>query len=106
VCLVHALAHADHLVRQLGRVARALQDRGAQRLERRPHSRLAGFYVQGGAAMPANLVEIGFVTNPKEARRLREPKYRDEIGRAIFSGLADYKRAWDQRARVVTGPTR
>jgi N-acetylmuramoyl-L-alanine amidase len=66
----------------------------------------AGFYVLGGAAMPAILVEIGFVTNPKEARRLREPKYRDEIGRAIFSGLADYKRAWDQRARVVTGPTR
>ena len=65
----------------------------------------AGFYVLGGAAMPAILVEIGFVTNPKEARRLREPKYRDEIARAIFTGLADYKRAWDQRARTVTSPT-
>jgi N-acetylmuramoyl-L-alanine amidase len=64
----------------------------------------AGFYVLGGAAMPAILVEIGFVTNPKEARRLKEPKYRDEIARAILSGLADYKRAWDQRARAVTSP--
>jgi N-acetylmuramoyl-L-alanine amidase len=61
----------------------------------------AGFYVLGGAAMPAILVEIGFVTNPKEERRLKEPKYRDEIARAIFSGLGDYKRAWDQRARAA-----
>jgi N-acetylmuramoyl-L-alanine amidase len=62
----------------------------------------AGFYVLGGAAMPAILVEIGFVTNPKEERRLKDSKYRDEIARAIFSGLGDYKRAWDQRARAVS----
>ena len=62
----------------------------------------AGFYVLGGAAMPAILVEIGFVTNPKEERRLKDSKYRDEIARAIFSGLGDYKRAWDQRARAAS----
>jgi len=66
----------------------------------------AGFYVLGGAAMPAILVEIGFVTNPKEERRLKDAKYRDEIARAIFSGLADYKRAWDQRARAATAPVK
>jgi N-acetylmuramoyl-L-alanine amidase len=55
--------------------------------------------------MPAILVEIGFVTNPREERRLKDPKYRDEIARAIFRGLADYKRAWDQRARAVTVPS-
>jgi len=59
----------------------------------------AGFYVLGGAAMPAILVEIGFVTNPKEEKRLKDSRYRDEIARAIVSGLADYKRAWDLRAR-------
>jgi N-acetylmuramoyl-L-alanine amidase len=59
----------------------------------------AGFYVLGGAAMPAILIEIGFVTNPREERRLKDSKYRDEIARAIFTGLAEYKRAWDQRAR-------
>ena len=66
----------------------------------------AGFYVLGGAAMPAILVEIGFVTNPKEERRLKDPKYRDEIARAIYSGLAEYKRAWDQRARAATAPAK
>src|SRR6185503_7726227 len=66
----------------------------------------AGFYVLGGAAMPAVLLEIGFVTNPREERKLKDTKYRDEIARAIFSGLAEYKRAWDQRARAaVDAPT-
>ena len=61
----------------------------------------AGFYVLGGAAMPAILVEIGFVTNPKEEKRLKESRYRDEIARAIVSGLGDYKRIWDARARAA-----
>jgi N-acetylmuramoyl-L-alanine amidase len=64
----------------------------------------AGFYVLGGAAMPAILIEIGFVTNPKEERRLKDTKYRDEIARAIFAGLVEYKRAWDQRARAAAEP--
>lgn len=66
----------------------------------------AGFYVLGGAAMPAILIEIGFVTNPKEERKLREPRYRDEIARAIAAGLAEYKRAWDQRLRQTAGRPR
>jgi N-acetylmuramoyl-L-alanine amidase len=61
----------------------------------------AGFYVLGGAAMPAILLEIGFVTNPREERKLKDTKYRDEIARAIFAGLVEYKRAWDQRARAA-----
>jgi N-acetylmuramoyl-L-alanine amidase len=61
----------------------------------------AGFYVLGGAAMPAILIEIGFVTNPREEKKLRDSRYRDEIARAIFDGLAEYKRRWDQRARTA-----
>src|SRR5438094_4506548 len=61
----------------------------------------AGFYVLGGAAMPAILLEIGFVTNPREERKLKDTKYRDELARAIFAGLAEYKRTWDQRARAA-----
>ncbi len=66
----------------------------------------AGFYVLGGAAMPAVLLEIGFVTNPREERKLKEARYRDEIARAIVAGLAEYKRHWDQRARAAgAGPS-
>jgi N-acetylmuramoyl-L-alanine amidase len=59
----------------------------------------AGVYVLGGAAMPAVLIEIGFVTNPKEERKLKDGKYRDEIARAIFAGIVEYKRHHDQRTR-------
>jgi N-acetylmuramoyl-L-alanine amidase len=61
----------------------------------------AAFHVLGGAAMPAILIEIGFVTNPTEERRLRDSRYREEIARAILAGLAEYKRHWDQRSRAA-----
>jgi N-acetylmuramoyl-L-alanine amidase len=66
----------------------------------------AGFHVLGGAAMPAVLLEIGFVTNPSEERRLKDSRYRDEIARAILAGLAEYKRHWDQRVRATADRTR
>jgi N-acetylmuramoyl-L-alanine amidase len=72
----------------------------------------AGFYVLGGAAMPAILIEIGFLTNRKEERKLATPEHREAIARAIYSGLAEYKRRYDQRLRTAQsqpakgGPTR
>src|SRR2546422_3878654 len=60
----------------------------------------AGFYVLGGAAMPAILIEIGFVTNPREEKRLKDTRYRDEGARAILTGLTEYKRNWDERTRT------
>jgi N-acetylmuramoyl-L-alanine amidase len=85
------------------RLAEVVQDSITQSL-RIPNRgvKQAGFYVLGGAAMPAILIEIGFVTNPKEERRLKDLKYRDEIARAIFAGLADYKKRYDLRARDVS----
>jgi N-acetylmuramoyl-L-alanine amidase len=63
----------------------------------------AGFYVLGGAAMPAVLIEIGFVTNPKEEHRLKDSRYRDEIAGAIFAGLEEYKKRYDDRMRASIG---
>jgi len=72
----------------------------------------AGFYVLGGAAMPAILIEIGFLTNRKEERKLSTPEHREAMARAIYAGLAEYKRRYDQRLRTAQsqpakgGPTR
>ena len=66
----------------------------------------AGFYVLGGAAMPAVLIEVGFVTNPREERKLRDSRYRDEIARAIVAAMAEYKRHADQRSRAALGQAR
>ena len=61
----------------------------------------AGFYVLGGAAMPAILLEIGFLTNPKEEKKLAAGEYRESVARAILAGITDYKRRYDQRMRTV-----
>jgi N-acetylmuramoyl-L-alanine amidase len=61
----------------------------------------AGFYVLGGAAMPAILIEIGFLTNPKEEKKLASAGHREAIARAIYASLAEYKRRYDQRVRTV-----
>ena len=84
------------------RLAEIVQDSMTQSL-RIPNRgvKQAGFYVLGGAAMPAILIEIGFITHPQEERRLRDPRYRDEIARAILAGLAEYKQHWDQRLRAL-----
>jgi N-acetylmuramoyl-L-alanine amidase len=94
------LAQSDFLV-ESSHLAEVVQDSMTRAL-RIPNRgvKQAGFYVLGGAAMPAILIEVGFVTNPKEERRLRDGKYRDEIARAIFAGIAEYKRNWDQRMRA------
>lgn len=60
----------------------------------------AGFYVLGGAAMPAILVEIGFLTNRKEERKLMDSRYRAQVARAIYLGLAEYKRRYDQKMKA------
>ena len=67
----------------------------------------AGFYVLGGAAMPAILIEIGFLTNRKEEKKLGTPEHREALARAIYTGLAEYKRRYDQRMRTAqSAPSR
>jgi len=57
----------------------------------------AGFYVLGGAAMPAVLIEIGFMTNPKEEKKLATIAHREAVAKAIYAGLSEYKHRHDQR---------
>lgn len=51
----------------------------------------APFYVLLGAKMPAILVEIGYITNPAESAKLKDPKYLEGIARGIAEGVKAYK---------------
>lgn len=64
------------LVSQLGTV-----DRGV---------RHGNFYVLRNTSMPAVLVEIGFLSNPREAELLSQRWYRLEAARGIFYGIVEY----------------
>jgi N-acetylmuramoyl-L-alanine amidase len=52
----------------------------------------APFYVLIGAQMPAILCEITFLSNPNEARRLREDNYLQAIAEHISTGVDEYIR--------------
>ena len=50
----------------------------------------APFYVLIGAQMPAVLVEISFITNPMEAKRLKKDSFLSEIADQIAAGISAY----------------
>ena len=52
----------------------------------------APFFVLRGAGMPAVLLELGFVTNPNEARLLSQPAYQQKIANAMTEGIMNYLR--------------
>ena len=66
------------LVKHLG-----VDDRGVKR---------ARYEVLRDAAMPAILIEAGFMSNPAESRRIFDPAYRRRMAQAIVEGILVYKR--------------
>ena len=51
----------------------------------------AGFFVLIGASMPNVLVEIGFLSNPNEEKKLKQNSYKDKIAEAIYEGIKRFK---------------
>lgn len=50
----------------------------------------APFFVLRGAAMPAVLIETGFLTEKSEARMLNDTKYQQKMASSLAGGIADY----------------
>ncbi|MDP6737374.1 MAG: N-acetylmuramoyl-L-alanine amidase, partial [Nitrospinaceae bacterium] len=48
------------------------------------------FFVLHAPSMPSILVEVGFVTNPREERRLKQSAYLDSLAVSIAQGIAEY----------------
>jgi len=51
----------------------------------------AGFHVLVGASMPNVLVEVGFLSNKKEANNLSKSFYRRKIAESIYEAILDFK---------------
>ena len=54
---------------------------------KRAEVRAAPFYVLTGTQMPAILIEMGYLTNPKEAKKLASKKYQKLIAKGIAKGI-------------------
>ena len=55
----------------------------------------APFYVLIGAEMPAILVEVGFITNSRERKRLLSAAYLESLADGIVGGMAEYIKSID-----------
>ena len=75
--MVHSSAHA-----KVQRAGFAVADNGV---------RSAPFYVLMGARMPAVLVEIGYLSNADEAKRLQSEKYLEMLSDGLTAGVVAYK---------------
>jgi N-acetylmuramoyl-L-alanine amidase len=71
-----------------------LRDRGVKQ---------APFRVLMGAAMPAVLVELGFISNPDEEARLQDPAYRSDLVSALVRAVARYKAQVESGDLQATG---
>ena len=65
-----------------------MDNSGLKTLER-PH-RYAGFAVLKAPDIPSVLIELGFLSNRREAERLSTPAYRQQIIRALIKGIDGY----------------
>lgn len=107
----------DPLASILGDLAQADQMRDSDEFARIAHTRVAGldtkvpsrgvkqapFVVLMGVQMPAALVEIGFITNPKEERDLADDAHRERVAEALAGAIADFASRYDARRGVERG---
>lgn len=71
-----------------------LRDRGVKQ---------APFTVLMGAAMPAVLVELGFLSNPDEEARLQDPSHRAELVEAMARAISRYRAQLEQQEAGAGG---
>ncbi len=75
-----SLSIGGQVLEQLGRINRLHKSRVEQ----------AGFMVLKSPDIPSLLIEVGFISNPAEERRLRDPVHQQGLATAIFSGLRSH----------------
>jgi N-acetylmuramoyl-L-alanine amidase len=79
----------------LGKVlAISIQDRLVQDLGPNNRKAKAGdFRILRESKVPSAMVEVGFLSNPKEAELLSDPLYQDRLADAIAMGIVEYFRS-------------
>ncbi len=69
----------------------SIHDRGIQE---------APFYVLMGAKMPSILVELGYITNPEDAKHLKSSAYMRRLTEGLADGIGAYKKRIERYAKL------
>ena len=75
-----SIALADAMAEELARVTSLVKR----------HRRFAGFAVLKSPDVPSVLLELGYLSNPDDARNLAQRNYRAKLGQAIVRSLDRY----------------
>lgn len=87
------LAQSRHMA-ESQRLANLIQGEFNQELQLKDRGvKQAPFRVLVGAGMPAVLVELGFISNPDEEKKLQDSAYQDQLIEALARAVARYKAA-------------
>ncbi|MEE4254358.1 MAG: N-acetylmuramoyl-L-alanine amidase, partial [Desulfuromusa sp.] len=57
------------------------------------------FHVLLGATMPSVLIEAGFISNPRDEKRLTSADYQQKVAAAVVKGVMNYSETIDQVAK-------
>lgn len=101
--IIYELANAGNLTVS-ERIAEKVEHQFRARAGR--HSRgvkQAQFVVLYHASMPALLVELGFLTNPDEAKFLNSEYGQAIVASALFRAIRDYKEEYDRSRNLTSG---
>jgi len=83
----HKQTEAETLAKQLvKKTARRIKTKNRGKKESR-------FFVLKNTIIPAVLIEVGFLTNPKESKLLQTSRYRQRVARGIAENILDYSDA-------------
>lgn len=71
-----ALFIQDELINKLGNTKR--------------QAKPGNYFLLDNSPIPATIVEVGFISNPEEARLLQKPEYQDKVAYSIGNGILRY----------------
>ncbi len=90
------MAQARHLT-ESARLAALIEEELRQQVPMSPRAiQQAPFRVLVGANMPAVLVEMGFITNPEEEKRLVNPASQGQLVATLLNAIVRYKASVDR----------
>jgi len=76
--------------------AALVQEEMSKRLQSKDRGvKQAGFYVLAYASMPNVLIELGYISNPSEEKKLKSSQYKDALATSIYRAIEKYQQALD-----------
>ena len=91
--LIQATIAQSGFVQYSEKFAALIQEEIDKRVQSRNRGvKQAGFYVLMGASMPIVLIELGYISNPNEEKKLNSSSYRDMLATSIYYAILKYQK--------------